>query len=69
MKTYNRNNVSNPRQAKKNSKHLRELRKCGGNIAVYSGSLTPKSSFVVKKRTQEGWEGYIADTYGEGWDD
>lgn len=63
MKTFNRNTVTNLKQAKKQAKNLRDLRKRGGNISLFEASGAPKRNFTpVQDVTQlddwrEGWDG------------
>lgn len=52
MKTFTRKTVANLKQAKKQAKQFRDLRKRGGNISLFEGSLTPKRSF--EKNPQDG---------------
>lgn len=52
MKTFNRNTVPNIKQAKKQAKQLRDLRKRGGNVSLFEGSGEPKQSFSTLPRTE-----------------
>lgn len=64
MKTFNRNTVSNLKQAKKQAKNLRDLRKRGGNISLFEASGTPKRNFTPAQDAAhaEGWD------FKEGWE-
>lgn len=61
MKTFTRKTVTNIKQAKKQAKALRDLRKRGGNISIHDGSKTPKQHCIATA-PDEG-------SYFEGWDD
>jgi hypothetical protein len=55
MKTFTRQTVSNLKQAKKQAKQFRDLRKRGGNISLFEGTLTPKRSFDKDPQDQDGY--------------
>lgn len=65
MKTFNRSNTSNVKQAKKRSRHLRDLRKNGGNISLFKDSGRVKPSFADTFKSRNQWRD-DDDGYGLG---
>lgn len=66
MKTFNRNTVTNIKQAKKQAKTLRDLRKRGGNISIFEGSGETKPSYQV--RQPKPTKVHIGSGEYDGWD-